>query len=82
MASAPTVTPTSDSGLDASSDEELRLLTVDEVATILRLKPWAVNERLKSGEIPSVYLGAKSRRVRLSDLRTYIEGLPTTRPSS
>lgn len=79
MASAPTVAPTTDSG---SLDDEVRLLTVDEVATILRLKPWAVNERLKSGEIPSVYLGSKSRRVRFSDLRAYIDDLPTTRPSS
>lgn len=80
MASAPTVTPTTDTGLDL--DEDMELFTVDEVAEKLRLKPWAVYKLCDSGELPSVYLGRKTRRIKPSDLRAFIESRPTTRPAA
>lgn len=78
----PTAAP--DTGTSESTDllDDLELLTVDEVAIRLRLKPWKVYQMCDDGVLPSVYLGRKSRRVKPADLRAYIDNLPTTRPAA
>lgn len=79
----PKSTPTVDQPTDSPAavpDEDERLLTIADVAERLRCKPWSVYKLCDSGLLPNVYLGPKSRRVRPSDLRAYIAGLPTERP--
>lgn len=71
--------PTDSTGV-STVESDTALLTVAEVATELRLKPWAVYNLCRSGELPSVYLGPKSRRVKRSDLVAFIAALPDTRP--
>jgi excisionase family DNA binding protein len=57
-----------------------RLLTVPQVQDCLRKGRGDVYALLKSGELPSVLLGPKSRRIRESDLAAFIAGLPNQRP--
>ncbi|MEV6925494.1 helix-turn-helix domain-containing protein [Dactylosporangium sp. NPDC051485] len=51
------------------------LLTVDEVATALRLSKSYVKKLIAAGAIPSVKVG-RSRRVRFGDLKSYVDALP------
>lgn len=77
---APGVSPTDvPTDVEHQCDEPL-LLTIDDVAEKLRVKPWSVYQLCDSGRLPSVYLGPKSRRVRPQDLRDFVDGLPTERP--
>ncbi len=58
-------------------DHELQLLTIKEVAQELRVCTSTVRNFLADNTIPSVLVG-RSRRVRRSDLRTYINSLAST----
>lgn len=51
------------------------LLTVDEVAELLRVTPSAVRERAKRGAIPGAVEGVKPRRFRAHEVRCWL-GLP------
>jgi excisionase family DNA binding protein len=57
-----------------------RLLTVGQVQDRLGKGRGDVYALLKSGELPSVLLGSRSRRIRESDLDRFIAGLPNKRP--
>jgi excisionase family DNA binding protein len=57
-----------------------RLLTVAETRERLQVARSTLYERFASGELRSVKLGAKSRRVRESDLDAYIASLRDDRP--
>lgn len=81
MPNAPIEAPGSETA-DAVLDDDLELLTIDEVAVRLRLKPWSVYALCDSGELPSIYLGRKTRRIKPADLRAYIDSRPTTRPAA
>ncbi len=65
----PTENPTTNP-LDAASD---RLLTVPELAEILRLHPGSVRRLALQGRIPSLHVG-RSIRFRLSDVLSAMEG--------
>lgn len=56
------------------------LLTVAEVAHELRVKPWLVYQLCDAGDLPSIYLGPKTRRVKRDDLKAYIDSRPDIRP--
>ena len=53
------------------------LLTPEQVATALSWGRSKTYQLLARGEIPSVLVGS-SRRVRVSDLEAYVDGLATT----
>lgn len=55
--------------------EEMRLLTFHEVAAVIRRSEATVRRRVNDGHLPSVLEGGQ-QRVRMSDLRAYIESLP------
>lgn len=57
------------------------LLTIEETAEHLRVKPWMVYQLCDKGEIPSIYLGPKTRRIKRDDLIAYINARPDTRPA-
>jgi excisionase family DNA binding protein len=57
-----------------------RLLRIPKVQERLQKGRADVYALLKSGALPSVLLGPRSRRVRESDLDAYIAGLPSDRP--
>lgn len=73
--STSTVEPATDS--PASSPA---LLTIAAAAEKLSVSAWFMAEMCKKGEIESVYLGHKTRRIRSDVLDAYIAGLPTQRP--
>lgn len=75
-------TPTVPTATDSQAElgDDLELLTINEVAEKLKLKPWAVSQLLGSGDLPSIYLGPKTRRIKPADLRAYIDSRPSTRP--
>jgi len=50
-----------------------KLLTVDEVAEILRVSPSSVYRRIQAGELPAVKLGHRQVRIKQEDLDAYIE---------
>jgi len=58
-------------------DDATRLLRVGEVAERLNLSRSATYELLTTGRIPSIAVsaGGRSRRVRATDLRQFIDGL-------
>src|SRR5690349_17829786 len=53
-------------------DDEL--LTVDEVAKILRVNPQTVRNWIDRGELPEVRIGKRRVRVRRSDLEEFVGG--------
>jgi excisionase family DNA binding protein len=53
-----------------------RLLKVDEARARLRISRERLYQLIHAGELASVKLGPKSRRVRESDLDGYIASLP------
>ena len=62
-----------------------KLLTVDEVAEILRVSPSTVYRRIQAGELPAVKLGHRQVRIKQEDLDAYIEAHriePDRRPAS
>lgn len=52
----------------------MELLTVDEVAEILKLTPYTIRQFLKAGTLPGVKIGARQWRVRKDDLDAYVNG--------
>ena len=50
----------------------INLLTVDEVAAVLRCSPRHVRELLYADRIRSVLVGARARRVREEDLEEFL----------
>jgi len=50
-----------------------KLLTVDEVAEILRVSPSTVYRRIQAGELPAIKLGHRQVRIKQEDLDAYIE---------
>lgn len=67
---------------EAVTDDDLQLLTVADVAERLRVKPTTVYDLCNAGTLPSVYLGPQTRRIKASDLRDYIDSLPSVRPAA
>ena len=55
------------------SDEEL--MTVPEVATMLRLNEQTVRKWLRDGKLPGIYLGSRTAgwRVRRADVTAFLE---------
>jgi len=56
------------------------LLTIDEVAAMLKMKPKTVGNWLRAGKLPGVKLGdgpAAEWRVKKEDLETYINSRTT-----
>jgi excisionase family DNA binding protein len=53
-----------------------RLLKVDEARSRLRVSRERLYRLIQAGDLASVKLGPKSRRIRESDLDSYIAGLP------
>lgn len=51
------------------------VLTIDEVAEVLRCSRSTVKSRITSGELPSVKIRGL-RRVRTADLEAYVNALP------
>jgi excisionase family DNA binding protein len=49
-----------------------RLLTAEDVAKILNYSPLTVYEKARNGEIPSIIIGRRTRRFRLSDIEALI----------
>ena len=50
-----------------------KLLTVEEVAEILRVSPTTVYRRIQAGELPYIKLGHRQVRIKPADLKAYIE---------
>lgn len=50
------------------------MLTVPEVAAILRISPSYAKKLIAAGAVPSVKIG-RCRRVRSTDLKDYVDGL-------
>ena len=55
------------------------LLTVEEAAEMLGIGRTLAYALVSAGELPSVTLG-RLRRIPTASLRTWVEGLPVTRP--
>jgi len=55
--------------------EDLSLLTPEQVAEALQIKPRTIREWLRNGSLPGVKVG-RSLRVRRQDLKRYLQGLP------
>jgi excisionase family DNA binding protein len=47
------------------ADRESPLLTIDEVAKLLRLSRVTIERRVRSGEIPAVRTGRKGSKIRI-----------------
>lgn len=56
----------------AAPTSELKFYTADEAAAILRLTPWEITKRCRSGEIKASKPG-KSWRIAETDLVAYVE---------
>lgn len=71
--------PTFDEVLEAAVDRGLArrddgtCLRLNEVAERLRISPNTVTQLIRSGELPVVTLGPKTKRVRLVDLVAYLD---------
>jgi excisionase family DNA binding protein len=52
---------------------EVRLLTVNEVADLLRVSRMTVYRLIKTGEMPALRVG-RSYRLREQDVHTYLNG--------
>lgn len=64
-----------------SAPPQRLLLSVAEVATELGCGRDTVYALLTSGALPSVRLGGRLRRIRRTDLTTYVESLTASSPS-
>lgn len=58
--------------LPSSSIDELDLMTLDEVAALLKVDPSTVSRMIRRGEMKGVHIG-RSVRVMRSDLAEFIE---------
>ncbi len=57
--------------------DPLQLLTVQEVASLLRVQKWFVYDQIKRGDLVAVKLG-RSLRTRRDDLDAFVSRLPQT----
>ncbi len=57
--------------------DPLQLMTVQEVASLLRMQKWFVYEQIKRDDLVAVKLG-RAVRVRRDDLDAYMSRLPRT----
>jgi excisionase family DNA binding protein len=64
-----------------SAPPQRLLLSVAEVATELGCGRDTVYALLTTGALPSVRLGGRLRRIRRTDLTTYVESLTASTPS-
>ncbi len=55
------------------SGPRLILLTLDDVADLLKVSRRSVERMTASGELPSLHVGARSVRVRLSVLEDFLD---------
>ncbi len=51
-----------------------KLLTVQQVADQLQVRPKTVREWLKSGQLKGVKIGGRQWRVKESDLQAFVDG--------
>jgi excisionase family DNA binding protein len=58
------------------ADRESPLLTIDEVAKLLRLSRVTIERRVRSGEIPAVRTGPKGSKIRIdgNELQSWLFG--------
>lgn len=59
----------------AINADEVRLLTADEAAALLRVGRAKMAELIKAGLVKTVPIGPRSRRIRLSALQQYVDSL-------
>jgi excisionase family DNA binding protein len=59
-----------------------RLLKIEEARARLRVSRERLYEYLRAGQLPSVSLGPRSRRIRETDLDEFIRCLPGDLPDS
>ena len=55
------------------SEMNFDLLTIEKVAEILHISKQKVNTLIKSGNIPVIMIGPRSRRIAVADLEKYIK---------
>ena len=60
-------------GVPINLDDCPEMLTIDDVAQILRIGRWAVYDAVKRGQIPGIKIG-RSLRIPKARLREWIEG--------
>ncbi|WP_051442238.1 helix-turn-helix domain-containing protein [Arthrobacter sp. H14] len=63
--------------MTAKNFRNLELLTVEEVATVLRVSRMTVYRRVHSGELPSVHFG-RSFRIPASAIEAYLNPRTTS----
>ncbi len=51
------------------------LLTVPEAMELLKVSRWTLYNLIRSGQLPSVLVGERCRRIPLSALNAYVEEL-------
>ena len=58
---------------ESDNMDDITLLSMKQVMKCLNVSQWVYYRLIRSGELPTVYLG-KRRMVRLKTLREYLEG--------
>ena len=58
---------------------QAELLTPEELASILKIKPWTVKQWSRSGRIPEIRFSGHVRRYRLADVLRAVEGKKTAK---
>ena len=53
------------------SEKNIELLTIEKVSEILHISKQKVNALIKSGELPVIAIGPRSRRISADDLNEY-----------
>ena len=59
------------------TDDDLRLMTMQEVADLLQLSPMTIRRRVDDGDLRCVKIGNR-RRFRRSDIHAFTQRLATT----
>ena len=55
------------------SENNIELLTIEKVSEILHISKQKVNTLIKSGNLPVIMIGPRSRRIAVADLEKYIK---------
>ena len=58
---------------ESENMDDITLLSMKQVMECLNISQWVYYRLIRSGELPTVYLG-KRRMVRLKTLKEYLEG--------